>query len=146
MIIGVPLFVSPWTVARQAPLPMEFSRTNTGVGCHFLARGSTWPRDRTHVCGIAGNSLAIEPPGMVVETKLQGPRGEREERKWLLTYQEFSSQAFFIEWIGSKNFFFPTKKTNGLFSRKNVGKTQEHLFSWGVTWAAWQASPHLQQS
>ena len=33
------LFVTLWTVARHAPLSMEFSRQegkNTGVGCHFL--------------------------------------------------------------------------------------------------------------
>ena len=66
---------------------------------------------------------------VVVETKLQGTQEEREERNWLLTYQEFSSKAFFIEWIGSKTFFFPTKEINGLFSHKNVGKTQGHLFS-----------------
>ena len=29
----------PWTVAHQAPLPMEFSGRNTGVGCRFLLRG-----------------------------------------------------------------------------------------------------------
>ena len=26
----------PWTIAHQAPLSMEFSRKNNGVGCHFL--------------------------------------------------------------------------------------------------------------
>ena len=31
----VRLFVIPWTVAHQAPLPMEFPRKNTGVVCHF---------------------------------------------------------------------------------------------------------------
>ena len=30
------LFVTPWMVAHQAPLPIGFSRQNTGVGCHFL--------------------------------------------------------------------------------------------------------------
>ena len=30
------LFVTPWTVARQAPLSMGFSRREYGVGCHFL--------------------------------------------------------------------------------------------------------------
>ena len=35
----VRLFMTPWTVARQAPLSMEFSRKNTGVGCHFLLQG-----------------------------------------------------------------------------------------------------------
>ena len=32
----VHLFVTPWTVACQAPLSLGFSRKNTGVGCHFL--------------------------------------------------------------------------------------------------------------
>ena len=30
------LFVTPWTVAHQAPPSMGFSRQSTGVGCHFL--------------------------------------------------------------------------------------------------------------
>ena len=33
------LFGTPWTVACQAPLPMEFPGKNTGVGCHFLLQG-----------------------------------------------------------------------------------------------------------
>ena len=33
------LFATPWTAARQAPLPMEFSRQNTGVRCSFLFQG-----------------------------------------------------------------------------------------------------------
>ena len=33
------LFVTPWTVAHQAPLTMGFSRKNTGVGCHALLQG-----------------------------------------------------------------------------------------------------------
>ena len=35
----VQLFVTPWAVARQAPLSMGFSGKNTGVGCHFLLQG-----------------------------------------------------------------------------------------------------------
>ena len=35
----VTLFAAPWTVAQQAPLPMEFSRQDTRVGCHFLLQG-----------------------------------------------------------------------------------------------------------
>ena len=27
---------TPWTVAHQAPLSMEFSKKDTGVGYHFL--------------------------------------------------------------------------------------------------------------
>ena len=33
------LFVTPWTVARQAPLSLGFSRKKTGVGCHALLQG-----------------------------------------------------------------------------------------------------------
>ena len=42
LLSHVPLFVTLWTVAHQAPLSMEFSRNtriyskNTGVGYHFL--------------------------------------------------------------------------------------------------------------
>ena len=32
----VQLLATPWTAAHQATLPMEFSRQETGVGCHCL--------------------------------------------------------------------------------------------------------------
>ena len=35
----VQLFVTPWAVALQAPLSMEFSGKNTAVGCHSLLQG-----------------------------------------------------------------------------------------------------------
>ena len=36
----VQLFVTQWTVARQAPLcPWDSLGMNTGVGCHFLFQG-----------------------------------------------------------------------------------------------------------
>ena len=35
----VQLFMTPWTVALQAPLSMEFSGKNTAMGCHFLLQG-----------------------------------------------------------------------------------------------------------
>ena len=39
---------------------------NTRVGCHFLLRGSPWPRDQTHIsCGscTAGRFFTAEPQG-----------------------------------------------------------------------------------
>ena len=33
------LFVTPWTVALQAPLSVGFPSKNPGVSCHFLLRG-----------------------------------------------------------------------------------------------------------
>ena len=35
----VRLFVTPWTVARQAPLSLGFSRQEHWSGCHFLLQG-----------------------------------------------------------------------------------------------------------
>ena len=35
----VQLFATPWTVARQAPLSMGFSRQEHWVGCHALLQG-----------------------------------------------------------------------------------------------------------
>jgi len=35
----VQLFATPWTVARQAPVSMEFSRQETGVGSQALLQG-----------------------------------------------------------------------------------------------------------
>ena len=45
LLSRVQLFVTPWTVAYQAPPSMEFSNPwkfpgkSTGVGCHFLLLG-----------------------------------------------------------------------------------------------------------
>ena len=56
--------LTPCTVAHQAPLSMGFSRQgNTALGCHFLLRGSSQPRYRTHVSCTAGGVFTTEPPG-----------------------------------------------------------------------------------
>ena len=58
----VRLFATAWTVACHAPLSMEFSRPEGwsaissrgfAIPCHFLPRGSSWPRDQTRVCCIS---------------------------------------------------------------------------------------------
>ena len=40
MLSRVWLFATPWSVACQAPLSVEFPGKNTGVGCHFLLQGN----------------------------------------------------------------------------------------------------------
>ena len=35
----VPLFVTPWATAHQAPHPWNFPGKDTAVGCHFLLQG-----------------------------------------------------------------------------------------------------------
>ena len=39
------LFAIVWTVADQAPLSMEFSGKNVGMGCHFLFQGIFWTQE-----------------------------------------------------------------------------------------------------
>ena len=39
LLSGIQFLAILWTVAHQAPLSMEFSRQNTGVGCYFLLQG-----------------------------------------------------------------------------------------------------------
>ena len=47
---------TPWTVACQAPLSMEFSRQEwiLELFAIFFSRGSSRPRDQTQVSCIAG--------------------------------------------------------------------------------------------
>jgi len=62
MLSYVQFFVTPWTVAHQAPLPWAFSGKNTGVGCYFLLQGIFLPMDQTHNSCIAGIFFTTEAP------------------------------------------------------------------------------------
>ena len=37
----------------EAPLPRNFPGDNTGMGCHFLLQGSSWPTNRTWVSCVS---------------------------------------------------------------------------------------------
>ena len=39
LVSRVQLYETPWTIALQAPLSMEFSSKNTGLGSHCLLQG-----------------------------------------------------------------------------------------------------------
>ena len=49
----VQLCATLWTVACQATLSWDSLDMNTGVGCHALLRGSSWPRDWTRVSYVS---------------------------------------------------------------------------------------------
>jgi len=55
----VQLCATSWTVAHQAPLSMDFSGKNTGVGSHYFSRGSSQPRDWIQVSCIADAFFTI---------------------------------------------------------------------------------------
>ena len=48
----VQFVVTPWTVAHQVPLFSRFSRQGYWSGLPF-SRGSSWPRDQTHISYIS---------------------------------------------------------------------------------------------
>ena len=57
-------FATPWTVALQAPLSIEFPRQEYWSGLWFpSSRASSLPSNRTHFSCIAGGFLITEPPG-----------------------------------------------------------------------------------
>ena len=62
----VQLFVTPWTVGRQAPLSLGFPGKNTGEGCHFLLQRifPTQGLNPHHLHWQADSLFFIdEPPG-----------------------------------------------------------------------------------
>ena len=56
-------FVTPWTIAHQAPLSMEFSRQKYWSSLPFPSPGAfSDPRDQTQVSELAGRFFTTEPP------------------------------------------------------------------------------------
>ena len=72
-------FATPWTVARQAPLSMEFPRQEYWSGLPFPSPGDLpRPRDWIHVSCIEGEFFTTEPPGKHVIKKKKKEKEERE--------------------------------------------------------------------
>ena len=66
-----------WTIARQAPLSMRFSRKNTGVGCHALFQG-IFLNQGSNPCILRllhwqAGSLPLVPPGKPQSFVYSGP-------------------------------------------------------------------------
>ena len=63
--------VTPWIVARQAPLCLwDSPGKNSGVGCRFFLQGIFWPRDQTRISCVSCLSsgfFAAQPPGKAIE-------------------------------------------------------------------------------
>ena len=64
MLSHVQLFVTPWTVAHQAPLSMEFSRQECWSGLSFPSqRGLSNPGMEPGSLALQADSLPSEPSG-----------------------------------------------------------------------------------
>ena len=57
------LFATPWTVARQTPLSMEFSRQEYWSGLPFPSPGDPpHPRIEPRSSAVQADALSSEPP------------------------------------------------------------------------------------
>ena len=64
LLSRVQLFVTPWTIAYQAPQPMEFSRQEYWSGLPFLSPGDLPnPRIEPGSLTLQADALPSEPPG-----------------------------------------------------------------------------------
>ena len=110
----VRLFVTPWTVAHQAPCPWNFPGKNTGAGCHFLLQGifSTqgsnlcllhWQVDslpRYHLGSPFKNDtrLAWKIPWMEEPGRLQSMGSLRVGHNWATSLSLFSFMHLRRKW------------------------------------------------
>ena len=63
-------FMTPWTVADQAPLSMDFSGKSPGVDCRFLLQGIfLTPGIEPGYPTLQADSLLPEPPGKPVRSQ-----------------------------------------------------------------------------
>ena len=71
MLSCVQLFATPWTVAHQAPLSMEFSRQEywSGLPCP-CPEDLSQPRDPVHISypALAGGFFTTSARGLVLAT------------------------------------------------------------------------------
>ena len=65
---SVQLFRTPWTVARQAPLSIGFSRQEYWNGCHALLQRIFLPGIEPRSAALQADSLQPEPPGKPMNT------------------------------------------------------------------------------
>ena len=67
LLSHVPIFETPWTVARQTPLSVGFSRQQEWSGCHLLLQGLFPTRGSNpyllHLLLLASGFFTTAPPG-----------------------------------------------------------------------------------
>ena len=87
-------FVTPWTVARQAPRPWDSPGKHTGVGCHFLLQGIVPTQGSNPGLCIAGRFF----------TQILSHQGSPKVSKWFLKSLQISF-VLHLNWT-KQNFFF----------------------------------------
>ena len=63
--------MTPWTLTCQIPCPWHFPGKNTGVGCHFLSKGSSQCRGQTWISFTGRQILHHWTPGKLHKTNYE---------------------------------------------------------------------------
>ena len=122
MLSHVRLFVTPRTVAFQAPLSLGFffffPDKNTGAVCISYSRGSSRPRDWTHISRVfcfAGRLPTTAPPG-----KSQNIHRILNNTEWnfRLVKSELSSKTEIVDSLMTS--FYVPHSTDKLCSSTNL--------------------------
>ena len=119
------LFVIPWTVARQAPLSMQFSRHECWKGLHFHLQGIFPTQGSNPDPGIVGRFFTFwatreAPPLLYVKLKSE----TSEKSAWLLFSTESAGQSHRNEYRKYK-FPWPPSGESGLENLE--GGSDEYL-------------------
>ena len=123
---------TPWTVACQAPQPVEFSRQEAGVGCHALLQGIPDPGIGPTSSALQADSLPFELPRTPLESRWNihqapshfklwgnsggGAGGRKREKEVPLGIQVLGFFFFFVEFL--------VGRVKGKFNREG---TQRYL-------------------
>ena len=138
------LFVTPWTVACEIPLSWDSPGKNTGVACLFFSsRGSSQPRDRTHVSCVsctAGRFCthwaigeALPRPWVLVKQKARNCLRSWTHLPFTLSHSTFLKHCSIV---CHKNHYkitslFPSHLWNDMFFRWTRAK---RFYQWWEPW------------
>ena len=98
--------VTLWTVAHRLLCPLDFPGKSIGVDCHFFSRGSSQPRDQTHVFyllrGCLAGSLPLVSPG---KTLWEIEHGDKEKARGINLFDNYWNSIYWglIVWVWSSN-------------------------------------------
>ena len=82
--------------------PWDSSGKNTGVGCHASSRGSSRPRNQTHVSCIAGGFFTSESPGKPHSENYMKLKFQCRFLKVLLKHRHSHSFTYYL-WLKKKS-------------------------------------------
>ena len=122
----VPVSVTLWTAARQAPLSLGFSSKNTGVGCHFLLQCMEVKSESelTESCPTLSDPMDCSPPGSFIHGIFQARVLE-----WVAI--AFSDALYYVTQNVNNNNNNNKKPTEG---KQKTMKIFLFKNSWGLPW------------